>query len=342
MRCAFILVAICAAVYLNLMNISDASAQTLPSEPRRVPHTVTQTLTVFAFASAPMLRPFINLAPYGPPTIQKTGGDAGFKHWVRNFRHCAAAQGIWAQTFDRAFRGARYDPDVIRRDRNQSEFTKTIWDYLDSAVSGPRIKNGKAALRKHRIKLNAIEARYGVDKEVVVAIWGLESAYGSFKGDNNVVQSLATLAFDGRRGRFFEAQLIAALKILQNGDTSPRNMTGSWAGAMGLRNSFQRRTWPTPWTSTVMVNVTFGLLTRPMRWPRLQLTSRVLGGSKTNPGVSKSTCRMALIMRLPTAISATARVSGPNWVWLVRMENLCQTMGWPRSFCPPADRALLL
>lgn len=233
MRCAFILVAICAAVYLNLMNISDASAQTLPSEPRRVPHTVTQTQTVFAFASAPMLRPFINLAPYGPPTIQKTGGDAGFKHWVRNFRHRAAAQGIRVQTFDRAFRGARYDPDVIRRDRNQSEFTKTIWDYLDSAVSGPRIKNGKAALRKHRIKLNAIEARYGVDKEVVVAIWGLESAYGSFKGDNNVVQSLATLAFDGRRGRFFEAQLIAALKILQNGDTSPRNMTGSWAGAMG-------------------------------------------------------------------------------------------------------------
>ena len=93
MRCAFILVAICAAVYLNLMNISDASAQTLPSEPRRVPHTVTQTQTVFAFAIAPMLRPFINLAPYGPSKIQKTGGDAGFKHWVRNFRHRAPRKG---------------------------------------------------------------------------------------------------------------------------------------------------------------------------------------------------------------------------------------------------------
>lgn len=133
----------------------------------------------------------------------------------------------------RAFEGLRYDPDVIRRDANQSEFTKTIWDYLDTAASAARVKNGRAALQKHNKTLSAIEGQYGVDKEVIVAIWGLESAYGGFRGNNNTIQSLATLAYDGRRGAFFEEQLIAALAILQNGDTSPRNMTGSWAGAMG-------------------------------------------------------------------------------------------------------------
>ena len=126
-----------------------------------------------------------------------------------------------------------YDAEVIRRDRNQSEFTKTIWDYLDSAASDTRIRNGKAALRKHNGRLNKIEARYGVEKEVVVAVWGLESAYGSYRGNMDVVRSLATLAYDGRRGRFFESQLVAALKIIQAGDVDPRRMTGSWAGAMG-------------------------------------------------------------------------------------------------------------
>ncbi|GAA6208897.1 lytic murein transglycosylase [Cognatishimia sp. WU-CL00825] len=156
-----------------------------------------------------------------------------FQSWIRAFKNRAARQGISRPVLDRAFRGVRYNADVVRRDRNQSEFTKTLWAYLDSAASDTRVKNGKAALRKHKRKLDAIERKYGVDKEVVVAVWGLESAYGTFRGDVPVIEALATLAFDGRRGKFFEAQLLAALKILQSGDTSPRHMTGSWAGAMG-------------------------------------------------------------------------------------------------------------
>ncbi len=160
-------------------------------------------------------------------------GERAFQSWIDGFKQRARAAGISDKVLQDAFRGVTYDSDVIKRDRNQSEFTKTIWDYLDSAASDTRIRNGKAALREHARALNAIEQRYGVDKEVVVAVWGLESAYGTFRGKNDVVRSLATLAHDGRRGAFFEAQLIAALKILQNGDTTPRNMTGSWAGAMG-------------------------------------------------------------------------------------------------------------
>lgn len=181
----------------------------------------------------PAPRPVATARPVDPALVVPAATQAGFDRWVRGFRARALRQGISPGVFDAAFRGARYDADVIRRDRSQSEFTKTIWEYLDSAASAARVANGKAALQKHRPLLDRIEARYGVDKDVVVAIWGLESAYGTFRGNNPVIPSLATLAYDGRRGAFFEEQLVAALKILQNGDTRAANMTGSWAGAMG-------------------------------------------------------------------------------------------------------------
>lgn len=180
----------------------------------------------------PQLRPMVVTVSATPDAVYATE-EAGFQRWVRSFRARALAQGIGAATFESAFRGVRYDPEIIARDRNQSEFTKTIWQYLDSAASDTRIANGQAALRAHGDVLSAIEARYGVEKEVVVAVWGLESAYGTYKGGRDVVRSLATLAYDGRRGQFFEGQLVAALQILQSGDTAPRDMTGSWAGAMG-------------------------------------------------------------------------------------------------------------
>lgn len=167
------------------------------------------------------------------PDLVQVAGRAGFEGWIASFRARALALGIAPRVFDRAMAGAEYLPDVLEKDRNQSEFTKTIWDYLDSAVSDNRVKNGRAALKKHRKLLDRIEATYGVDKEVVVAVWGLESAYGEVRGDIRIVDALATLAYDSRRAGFFEQQLIAALQILQSGDTSPDRMKGSWAGAMG-------------------------------------------------------------------------------------------------------------
>lgn len=179
-----------------------------------------------------------------PATLVSDASQSGFEAWIAAFRDRALRKGISTDVFDRAFAEARYDADVIRRDRNQSEFTKTIWDYLDSAASDARVRNGKAALREHARLLERIEAQYGVDKHVVVAIWGLESAYGTFRGSNPVIGSLATLAYDGRRGAFFEGELIEALRILQSGDTTSANFTGSWAGAMGhtqfIPSSYQR------------------------------------------------------------------------------------------------------
>jgi membrane-bound lytic murein transglycosylase B len=156
-----------------------------------------------------------------------------FDRWIAGFRGRALSQGISGQVFDRAFRGVRYDADVVAKDRNQSEFKREIWDYLDSAVSPVRVENGQRALRQHRRALDRIEAHYGVEKEVVTAVWGMESTYGERLGDLPLIGSMATLAYDGRRGAFFEKQLIAALKILQSGDVTPDRMKGSWAGAMG-------------------------------------------------------------------------------------------------------------
>lgn len=194
---------------------------------------VVQTVSFQATAPTTPLTDLVILNQSDDVAPIKVASDGGLKRWLRGFKKRAAEAGIDQRVLETALAGIRYDTDIIERDRNQSEFTKTIWDYLKTAVSDTRISNGKAALAKHQKTLSAIERKYGVNKEVVAAIWGLESAYGSFRGRNGVIQSLATLAYDGRRGAFFEEQLIAALKIIQNGDTTPANMTGSWAGAMG-------------------------------------------------------------------------------------------------------------
>ncbi|MCA3448530.1 MAG: lytic murein transglycosylase [Rhodobacter sp.] len=159
--------------------------------------------------------------------------NAGYDAWVAAFRPRAEARGIAPATLDTAFQSAGFLPDVIEKDRNQIEFTRSLEDYLAIAASEERVSKGRAALRAYGPVLAGIEARYGVEPNVVVAVWGMESFYGERRGDVPVISALSTLAYDGRRGAFFEQQLVAALKILQNGDTLPANMTGSWAGAMG-------------------------------------------------------------------------------------------------------------
>ena len=161
------------------------------------------------------------------------GTEAGLQDWVAGFRGRALAAGISSATFDDAMADVHFLPDVVERDRKQDEFTKTIWDYLDKAVSDDRIAAGQKALKAHADLLDRIEARYGVDRHVVLAIWGLESAYGAVRGDVPTLSALATLAYDGRRGDFFEAELVGALRIVQAKDVVPSRMLGSWAGAMG-------------------------------------------------------------------------------------------------------------
>nr|WP_295043675.1 lytic murein transglycosylase [uncultured Paracoccus sp.] len=174
-------------------------------------------------------------APVTPAPIPaaSAGDEAGLQRFVQSFRPRALASGVAPATYDRAMRIARYNPEVIRLDRRQAEFSRPVWLYLDSAVSDVRVTTGRQKAGELSRTLSAIEARYGVPREIVLAVWGMESNFGANRGKMQIIPSLATLAYDGRRGEMFQNQLIAALRILQAGDTDPEHMLGSWAGAMG-------------------------------------------------------------------------------------------------------------
>jgi membrane-bound lytic murein transglycosylase B len=162
--------------------------------------------------------------------------EPAFADWVADFNKRARAAGIDDATLHLAFDSVQFLPRVIELDRAQPEYTRSVWDYLDSAISAQRIVRGQEKLRQLRQQLpgvDAIAVRYGVPPEVLVAIWGIESNYGSNFGDIPTIDALATLGFEGRREAWARGQLLAALKILQNREIAREKMVGSWAGAMG-------------------------------------------------------------------------------------------------------------
>ncbi|MBL3672679.1 MULTISPECIES: lytic murein transglycosylase [Paracoccus] len=198
----------------------------------------TALVGVLASCAGPMNRApggMSGSAPVTPAPIPaaSAGDEAGLQNFVQSFRSRAVASGVSPATYDRAMRIARYNPEVIRLDRKQAEFSRPVWLYLDSAVSDVRVTTGRQKAAQLSGTLSQIEARYGVPREIVLAVWGMESNFGANRGKMQIIPSLATLAYDGRRGEMFQNQLIAALRILQAGDTDPEHMLGSWAGAMG-------------------------------------------------------------------------------------------------------------
>ena len=198
--------------------------------PRRSFLALTGAATLTACGGTPTLTP---RAPSTVPSDLRPVRNAGYDAWVAAFRPRAEAAGITRSTLNMAFRNAGFLPGVVTRDRDQPETSYSLEDYLQIAASDERVAQGRAAFASRRSTLNALESRYGVPAEIICAIWGLESRYGERRGDIPVISATSTLAFDGRRGAFFEKQLIAALRILQSGDTTPAQMVGSWAGAMG-------------------------------------------------------------------------------------------------------------
>lgn len=158
---------------------------------------------------------------------------SNFAHWKQEFAPRARAAGISERTLGSALAGAKLQLSIVKLDRSQPEFTRTPWQYLDSAVSAQRIKTGKLKMQEYAASLQAASQRYGVPAPVIAAIWGMESNYGSNFGSFSAVDALATLAFDGRRAEWAQKELIAALRIIDNGDIDAAHMISSWAGAMG-------------------------------------------------------------------------------------------------------------
>ncbi len=182
-------------------------------------------------------------AAHGTTTAEQTAPSAGqtaavatrpgFADWLAGLRTEALAAGVSGATFDRAFAGVQPNQQVLTNDSSQPEYVKPIWGYLEVAVSPERIADGRQLLAANAALLNRAARPYGVDPRYVVAIWGLESAYGVNTGGYGVIEALATLAYGSRRADLFRQQLIDALLILETGDISPADMRGSWAGAMG-------------------------------------------------------------------------------------------------------------
>lgn len=165
-------------------------------------------------------------------TAEGTTG-AAFKRYVKSLWPAASRAGVSRSTFDDATEGLSPDPEVLERANWQPEFKLKPGEYVERLVSGERITLGQAMLREHEQDFAAIEKRYGVSRYILAAIWGVESNFGTKPGKQNVVRSLATLGYEGRRRSFGRKQLIAALRIIERGDIVPAGMTGSWAGAMG-------------------------------------------------------------------------------------------------------------
>jgi membrane-bound lytic murein transglycosylase B len=156
-----------------------------------------------------------------------------FAAWMARFKQEALAQGISQQVLDVALAIDQPLPRVLELDRYQPEFIQNFGRYLQRRVTEDRVASGRALLEVHRELFERVEQRHGVPPSILAALWGMETNYGQTLGSFHIPEALATLAYEGRRGAFFRAQLLEALRIIDAGHVAPQAMTGSWAGAMG-------------------------------------------------------------------------------------------------------------
>ena len=166
-----------------------------------------------------------------PAAMAQSNED--FQIFLQKIKQQGLSRGLKPASLERSLEGVTLDNSVIALTQKQSEFTKPIWSYLNDGLGGGRIDKGKALLAQYKNLLDQVEKRYGVDRGVILGIWGMESNFGGFSGDKDVIRSLASLAFVGYRGDFFRNELMIALELVDKGLAPRENMKGSWAGAMG-------------------------------------------------------------------------------------------------------------
>ncbi|WP_201579375.1 lytic murein transglycosylase [Psychrobacter sp. Pi2-52] len=217
-----------------LVMVGCTSQQAMQSKPVRqggVEITQTQTVQV-----KPTPAPVVKPQPAPKPSY------GSFSDWKSDFSMRAISSGYDAQVIGRLLDSAYLNQQVISLDSGQPEFSKMPWEYVDSAVSSGRVSVGKRKFAEQRAYLSQLESQYGVNAEIIAAIWGMESSYGAVTGNSDLPSSLASLAYDGRRQEFAETQLLSLATLLQRGDVSWSQLDGSWAGGMG-QTQFIPETW---------------------------------------------------------------------------------------------------
>jgi lytic murein transglycosylase len=158
---------------------------------------------------------------------------ASFGPWLEAFKGRARSAGVSQAAIDRGLTGVSYDPNVISLDRNQKSFALSFEQFYARRVSNAMITKGRNWIAQNRGLATRLEQQYGVPAEILVAIWALETNFGSQRGNLSIIRSVATLASDCRRQAFFENELMSALKIVQRGDLPLASMKGAWAGEIG-------------------------------------------------------------------------------------------------------------
>ncbi len=164
-------------------------------------------------------------------------GNISFNKWLEELKKEAISEGISRDTVDKATKNIKFIPRVIELDRRQPEGSMSFAQYKMRVINDTRLEQGRKLYKHHKEFLDFMEQKYGVPGQYIIALWGIETSYGKNTGGFNVIEALATLAYDGRRADFFRSELIAALKIIDEGHIEVRDMKGSWAGAMG-QNQF--------------------------------------------------------------------------------------------------------
>lgn len=245
------LIIACGLGYITLFLISCATPPTNPTgksptttvtqPPKRIyfPNTgvpippQTQAVGQFPIQSTP--------TPPPQPATQATQNYGSFADWKNSFLNKAAAQ-YGVQTSQNLFGNASYNTSVVSSDKNQAEFAKAPWQYLDNMVPQNRVEQARQKRREQLAVLERAESRYGVPASVVTAIWGVESSFGANMGNTDLVNALSSLAYDGRRQEFAENQLLAMAELVRRGDVAPYELKGSYAGGMG-HTQFIPATW---------------------------------------------------------------------------------------------------
>ena len=168
-----------------------------------------------------------------PWAVSGAGAKPTFKNYIDSLYPDAAAAGVTWETFEAATTGLQPNTGILKFTKSQPEFNRSIGQYVGKRVTSGQIKSGQAKAKKLNRTLSAIEKKYGVDRHVLLAIWGMETNYGGYIGKSDILRSLATLAHSGYRGDFFQKEFINALLVIQQENLNPRQLRGSWAGAVG-------------------------------------------------------------------------------------------------------------
>ncbi|WP_201585446.1 lytic murein transglycosylase [Psychrobacter jeotgali] len=225
---------------LMVVGCVSQPTQIQPSKPVRGNVQVTQTQTIKPKPAPVVIQQQTVIKPKPPSTPKPS--YSSFSDWKSDFSMRAMAAGYNASDVQRLLGSTYLNQQVISSDSSQAEFSKMPWDYADSAVSDGRVSTGKRKFAEQRGYLSGLESQYGVNAEIIAAIWGMESSFGAVTGSSYIPSALASLAYDGRRQEFAEKQLLALISLLQRGDISWSQLDGSWAGGMG-ETQFIPATW---------------------------------------------------------------------------------------------------